>query len=112
MACTPLDTHPSVIKNSGWSERPTTKAADVRQLRGDRSSEVTEFRIAALFFSQESTKSTWLVSRLFKDYFSHELRAEDVSNLRPIHIPLHALLVVYTSRLTERFIGFLLIFLK
>ena len=77
-----------------------------------RSSEVRESRFAALFLSQESTKSTWFVSRLFKDYFSHELRAEDIPNLRPIYIALHALLVVYTSSLTERFIGFLLIFLK
>src|SRR5947209_3884369 len=30
--CSPRDTHPSVIKNSGWSERPTPHAADAAAL--------------------------------------------------------------------------------
>jgi hypothetical protein len=64
------------------------------------------------FSVKKAQNQSGLVSRLSKDYFSHELRAEDIPNLRPIHIPLHALFVVYTSSLTEHFIGFLLILLK
>jgi hypothetical protein len=46
---------------------------------------------------------------LFKDYFAHELRAHDISNFRPIRIPLHTLLVVNSSSLTKHFVCFLLI---
>ncbi len=49
---------------------------------------------------------------LFKDHFAHELRAHDISNFRPIHIPLHTLLVVNPSSLTKHFVCFLLILLK
>ncbi len=51
-------------------------------------------------------------SALFKDQFVHELRAHDISNFRPIYIPLHTLLVIYPSSLTKHFVCFLLILLK